>query len=243
MSEAENIETPNFRSFSGRVWNTFQLIDITPYIETKKIGKTLEYLSWANAWRCVMNVFPESTFEFDELTTFDNGTCEQWVTVTIIDGDNKTSRRWWLPVLDHKNQPVQNPNSMQINNTRMRVLVKCLAMMGLGTELYAGEDVPDAAFDKDVVSGAPKEEMRHPDLRPYPKSGAMADTIAQTKFDHAVAEDYAVTMLNLRDGDDMQGVLNLWQSIDQDTKVGVWGRLPSSFRTEIKASNEASNEA
>ena len=65
--------------------------------------------------------------------------------------------------MDYKNQPVSNPNSQQINNTRMRVLVKCLAMMGLGTELYAGEDVPDAENDKGVVTGTPEGSTLPPE--------------------------------------------------------------------------------
>ena len=158
MSEAEDVtpmEPVKFNSFAERVWHTFQLIDVGAEIESKSIGRAnLEYLPWANAWRFVMNAFPESTFEFDDLARFDNGTAEQWVTVTIRDGKQETSRRWWLPVLNHQNQPVSDPNAMQINNTRMRVLVKCLAMMGLGTELYAGEDVPDKENDKGVVSGS-----------------------------------------------------------------------------------------
>ena len=162
MSEAENTNVVRFKSFAEKVWTTFQLIDISPYIETKRIGKELEYLSWANAWRCVMGCFPESTFYFEELSKFDNGTCEQWVVVTIKEGEAETSRRWWLPVLDHRNQPVIDPNAMQINNTRMRVLVKCLAMMGLGTELYAGEDVPDPENDKDAVSGVKGGETLPP---------------------------------------------------------------------------------
>jgi hypothetical protein len=48
----------------------------------------------------------------------------------------------WLPVLDFKNKAIQSPNAFDINSARMRCLVKCLAMFGLGHYIYAGESAP-----------------------------------------------------------------------------------------------------
>ncbi len=52
------------------------------------------------------------------------------------------SHTMWLPVLDFKNKPIANPNAFDINTARMRCLVKCLAMFGLGHYIYAGEILP-----------------------------------------------------------------------------------------------------
>jgi hypothetical protein len=58
-----------------------------------------------------------------------------------IKGDIKTCL---LPVLDHKNKPIENPNSFAVNTSIMRCLAKCIALHGLGLYIYAGEDLPEA---------------------------------------------------------------------------------------------------
>ena len=137
-------------SFAARVYQTMRAQNVDKHVRKK--GK-LSYLPWAPAWNILMQHFPESDFKFDEPKMFSGSGGEQWVTVNVREGDNILTRQWWLPYLDYSNKPVANPSSMQINTTRMRVLVKCLAMCGLGTELYTGEDVPDASQDVEV-SGA-----------------------------------------------------------------------------------------
>ena len=160
MEESES----RWSSFAEEVWATLRLIDVTEYITSKRIGnRDLEYLTWSSAWVRVMECFPESYFEFDDLHVFSNGTAEQWVTVTIKRGDDELSRRWWLPCLSHTNQPLQDPTSAQINFTRMRVLVKCLAMCGLGTELFSGEDIPDKEIDQDATGRKAEGSVLPPD--------------------------------------------------------------------------------
>lgn len=167
MSEAIAMEVedvaPENMSFEERVWRTLSLIDMTEYVSKKTVkvkqkeGRaayefTLDYISWVNAWQKLMECFPQSHFEFDELASLPNGTAEQWITLTIREDENAMTRRWWLPVMDDRNQPVANPSSTQINKTRMRVLVKCIAMCGLGIEIYGGEDVQDTNADAEPVT-------------------------------------------------------------------------------------------
>ena len=52
-------------------------------------------------------------------------------------------RHMWLPVMDHRNNAVQHPTTRQVSDTRMRCLVKAIAMFGLGFYIYAGEDLPE----------------------------------------------------------------------------------------------------
>lgn len=68
-----------------------------------------------------------------------NGTGMVWVTVTL----GERSRTCFLPVMDHRNKPIQNPDAFQVNTAVMRCMTKCLAMFGLGLYIYAGEDLPD----------------------------------------------------------------------------------------------------
>jgi len=48
-----------------------------------------------------------------------------------------------LPVLDHKNKAIPNPDAFQVNTAIMRCLAKGIAMHGLGLYIYAGEDLPE----------------------------------------------------------------------------------------------------
>ena len=219
MSEESIVERAQWDSFAEEVWATFQLIDITDNVQQK--GK-LDYLSWANAWRYVMQTFPESSFEFDDPKMFDNMTGEQWVTVTIKKGEQTVTRRWWLPYLNYKNQPVENPNAMQINNTRMRVLVKCLAMLGLGTELYAGEDVPDAHNDQKTVKGS---------------GSVVAAVLEDVEVDWGEVSNHVNLIMAAylkEDDNDMHKALEPLKK-DNDLWVAVWSKLDSKVRSHIKA--------
>ena len=59
-------------------------------------------------------------------------------------------RHMWLPVMDHRNKAIPNPDKFAINSSKMRCLVKCFAMFGLGHYIYAGEDLPQAVVNATV---------------------------------------------------------------------------------------------
>jgi len=124
------------------VWDTLSTINVNEHVE-KKNG--FSYLSWAWAWGVLMENFPNSKFsfvEFDggsEVFYFPDGTAEVRCVLTV-DG---ISRVMWLPVMDHRNKAIVKPNARDINDTKMRCLVKAMALFGLGHYIYAGEDLPD----------------------------------------------------------------------------------------------------
>lgn len=94
--------------------------------------------------------------------------CHTEVTVPYIDDGANLTYEMWLPVMDGANKAmlmekytykvkeyiqrkwtgkyidkeVQKANMFDINKTIMRCLVKNLAMFGLGTYIYSGEDIP-----------------------------------------------------------------------------------------------------
>ena len=221
MSEQDLLEQNNApTSFAAKVWQTFQLVNISDHVQEKGNHK-LSYLPWASAWQFVMESFPESSFEFDEPKMFENRTGEQWVTVTIKDGEQELTRRWWLPYLNYNHAPVENPNAMQINNTRMRVLVKCLAMLGLGTELYTGEDVPDKDSDKKPVKG----------------SSVVAAVLEDVEVDWDLVAGHVATIKAAQFNEDDQALRNAMDKLasDNDMKVAVWSKLDPKTRAYIKA--------
>jgi len=129
------------------IWATLSSIDCSEHIEKK--GQ-FSYLAWTWAWAMVKERYPTSHYRLEDDITYPDGTMEVRVTVTV--GDNRRvagtdvgtclSHTMWLPVLDFKNKAIQNPNAFDINSARMRCLVKCLAMFGLGHYIYAGESAP-----------------------------------------------------------------------------------------------------
>lgn len=126
------------------IWDTLSKINVNPHVE-KKNG--FSYLSWAWAWGVLMDHFPDSKFMFDrdadgsELFRYPDGSCEVRCVLTI----NGVSRFMWLPVMDHRNKAITNPNARDANDAKMRCLVKAMALFGLGHYIYAGEDLPDAS--------------------------------------------------------------------------------------------------
>ena len=121
------------------IWETLSKIDVSDHTEKKA---NLTYLSWAWAWATLMKHYPDTNYEF-EIEKFDDSTVEVRVVVAITEGEETVMRHMWLPVMDHRNKAIPNPNAFDINKAKMRCLTKCLAMFGLGHYIYAGEDLPE----------------------------------------------------------------------------------------------------
>ena len=135
-------------SFS-EIYSTLSAVDLSKYTE-KKMGLT--YLSWANAWGVLMTHYPTARYKILSSESFSDGSMEVWVEVTIED----YTRRMWLPVMNHKNQAICNPSSRDVSDARMRCLVKCLSLFGLGLYIYQGEDLPrqEKPVDTKAVNAA-----------------------------------------------------------------------------------------
>ena len=129
------------------VWDKLSKIDCSDKIEKKM---NLSYLSWAWAWGVLQEHYPQAQYLFyqgeDDVpyVRYPDGTGEVRCRISI---DNLT-REMTLCVMDFKNNAVKNPNSSQVNNSKMRCLTKCLAMFGLGHYIYAGEDLPEDVEDE-----------------------------------------------------------------------------------------------
>jgi len=48
-----------------------------------------------------------------------------------------------LPVMDHRNKPIMNPDAFQVNTAIVRCMTKAVSLHGLGLYIYAGEDLPE----------------------------------------------------------------------------------------------------
>jgi hypothetical protein len=174
----------------SNVWKTLSAIDCSKHVEKKG---NLSYLSWAWAWQTLMEHYPEATYEYFDPTFLENGTVEVSVAVTV-EGITHTM---WLPVMDNRNKSIVNPTSRDISDARMRCLVKCVAMFGLGIYLYAGEDLPSSVKDAPINSAQAAQlksllEITGSDVQKF------CQVFKCTSVDDlpAVQFDRALTMLN-----------------------------------------------
>jgi hypothetical protein len=145
-----------------------QTVNISDLLEKKG---SLSYLSWAHAWGEALKIDPAATFEVHSFDRGDgvkqaymdvNGTALVWVTVTM-NGKPMTCQ---LPVMNHKNEAITNPNAFAVNTAMMRCMVKAIALHGLGLYVYKGEDLPDGEDEeakptpKPAAKPAPKVEPK-----------------------------------------------------------------------------------
>ena len=125
-------------SLSKQVWQTLSAVDVSDHIEKKG---SLSYLSWAWAYGTMMEHYPDLHYSFEQDRCEFTNTVEISCSVLVNDKDQSMVRSMWLPVMDHRNKAIVNPDKFAINSSKMRCLVKCFAMFGLGHYIYAGEDI------------------------------------------------------------------------------------------------------
>ena len=156
--------------------NTFEIlnkVDVSQF--TKKKGK-FSYLSWCFAVQELLRVCPEATWEVHTFKNTDD--IEQpymktdtgyFVQVTVsVDSVDRTQVH---PVLDNKNQSIDNPNAFQINTSIQRCLAKAIALHGLGLYIFAGEDLPES----DPLSAEQKKKLN--DLASNIKDASVRDGV------------------------------------------------------------------
>lgn len=148
------------RSYQS-IWDDLSEIDCSDYTEVKDIGRAkLTYLSWAWAWGMMMTKYPDLQVEWMEdaegaftgVRYARDGSAMVHCRTTIPDGEGGVLfREMWLPVMDGRNQAIKDPDAREISDAKMRCLVKCFALWGMGHYIYAGEDIPhDPAQEKAV---------------------------------------------------------------------------------------------
>ena len=119
-------------------------INVNDHTEKKN---NLTYLSWAWAWAEVLKHDPEAIWVChtygqpgnEEPCMRIGKTAMVHVSVTI----KNLRRECMLPVMDHRNKAIQDPDAFAVNTAIMRCMTKAISMHGLGLYIYAGEDLPE----------------------------------------------------------------------------------------------------
>ena len=205
-------------------------LNVNDHVE-KKNG--LSYLSWAWAWAEVLKVDPQATW--NPMFNGPQGSESPWfvlpdgsmmVGVSVaIKGHAKSCM---LPVMDHRNKAIKNPDAFAVNTALMRCLAKCIAMHGLGLYIYAGEDLPEDDKPAKTAGGVIKAtdgalESLPADERDYIKELA-ADITEMTYPDSMVIAIESAQLEN-------------------EQKVALWSLLPSNIRSAIKKEQERKQAA
>ena len=112
----------------------------------KKNGMT--YLSWAYAVDQLLQLDPNASWEYGTPVMYGE-TMMVFCTVTAF-GKAMTAH---LPVMNHMNKAIANPNAFEVNTAMQRCLVKAIALHGLGLYIYAGEDLPAGDDPASVLAG------------------------------------------------------------------------------------------
>ena len=115
-------------------YKELRAISVADKIE-KKNG--LSYLSWPFAVDTLLSHDAAATWEYGTPIMFGE-TMMVSCTVNAF-GKSMTSH---LPVMDHRNKAIPNPDAFSVNTAMQRCLVKAIALHGLGLYIYAGEDLP-----------------------------------------------------------------------------------------------------
>ena len=227
----------------GEVWKALTKVDCNEHV--KKKGN-LSYLSWAWAWGVLMDNYPQAEYTFTQShTLMDDGSKRHLDTQFYPDGTasvtctieiGKLSREMWLPVMDFRNNSLPNPTSRQISDAKMRCLVKCMAMFGLGYYIYAGEDLPtDGAtteddlakagmpVDKAPTSGVTKEHaekvMKARETKPKKPTKAQQE---RTRMVNEIKENVTHPALNDISRTAIEGFLAKLHDMTPKSEVEMW---------------------
>tara|TARA_R110000765_G_scaffold404566_1_gene500846 strand:+ start:66 stop:707 length:642 start_codon:yes stop_codon:yes gene_type:complete len=154
-------------SLAKEVHDTFEKVNLfkNGLVEWKNIGRTdLAYLKWAVAWKVLKEHFPDSHREYTtherpdnrpgmiDVLYYTDGSASVECTVEIRKGEETYRQSTWRPILNHSNKTVVNPSAMEVNTAKQRCLVKTLAEMGLGLNIFMGR-LEDYEGGEDSISG------------------------------------------------------------------------------------------
>jgi hypothetical protein len=217
-------------------------LNVQDHVE-KKNG--LSYLSWAWAWAEALKADPTAKFHVDTFQRADattvpymdiNGTAMVWVRTTLF-GKEMTC---FLPVMDHRNKPIPNPDAFQVNTAIMRCMTKCLALHGLGLNLYAGEDLPMVDSDPKKTADKPAEPPKVP-AKVEGKPGRWQMNVTTkpdatpTDFINIVAEAVVVCLEQAASQSDVMEIFKVNKAVFEKVKAlnnGSYMDLLEAFKTK-----------
>jgi hypothetical protein len=218
-TQAIEVESPFQRLFA---------INVNDHVEKKN---NLSYLTWAWAVAELLKADPMATWEYKEHVRW-NDTVMVFCTVTAFNKQMTAQ----LPVMDHRNKAISNPDAFAVNTAMQRCLAKAIALHGLGLYIYSGEDLPESEAEAFAKKATEKGVT--------PTAGAMEHmSEAERKF---IAEFAEGIQQHFNDGTATPAELVSMleeRHLDAEEKVAVWSLLDSKVRSAIKKAHETAKIA
>jgi hypothetical protein len=85
--------------------------------------------------------------------------------------------------MDYRHKAIANPDARSISDAKMRCMVKCFALFGLGHYIYSGEDLPAKEKSTPEKVSAPKA------AEPKPKAAKSKPETVDPSHDYAYGEE------------------------------------------------------
>jgi hypothetical protein len=138
-----------------------------------------------------------------------------------------------LPVMDHRNKAIANPDAFQVNTAMQRCLAKAIALHGIGLYIYAGEDLPEGATE------APKafSDIKAPSHKPVAHDAWDALSADEQTWLNDIADGVRL-VLSTKGGAAAIATLEE-QGLSADHKVAIWSRFASHERSAMKKKEAA----
>jgi hypothetical protein len=207
-----------------------ELAKLNVNAHTEKKGN-LTYLSWAWAADQLLKQDDKATWEYrwvqDKPYVMIGDTCMVFCTVTAF-GVPRTAQ---LPVMDHRNKAIVNPDAFQVNTAMQRCLAKAIALHGIGLYIYAGEDLPEGE------SSPTKADIPAPNHKPVTKDVWDSLSTDEQTWLQDIADSVRM-VLQSKGGPAAIATLEE-QGLSVDHKVAIWSRFDSKERSAMKKKEAA----
>lgn len=194
-------------------YDELRKINVNDKIEKKG---SLSYLSWAWAVDTLLQADPTATWTYSEPKAWG----DTWMVFCTVTA-NSISRTAQLPVMDHKNKAIANPDAFQVNTAMQRCLAKAISLHGIGLYIYAGEDLPDGEDAPKTIQSVHK-----------PTDGAW-ESMGEEEQNFLTSVAMEVLSRLVVSPEDAFDYLEE-QKLDNDEKIALWTRFDSKTRSALK---------
>lgn len=192
-------------------------INVKDKIERKN---GLSYLSWAWAVDQLLRNDSGATWSYGDPVKWGE-TIMVFCTVTVF-GKQMTAQ---LPVMDHRNKAIANPDAFAVNTAMQRCLVKAIALHGLGLYIYAGEDLPMEVEEPNLsASGVAETAFKslQPEVQDLLRKMVPRVVVQAThKNIEGVQAIFAEAYDNFHEEDRNTLKLGLWWLLDSKTRTAI----------------------
>ena len=207
-------------------------INVNDRIEKKG---NLSYLSWAWAVDQLLRQDPQAVWEYKEPARWGE-TVMVFCAVTAF-GVTRTAQ---LPVMDHRNKAISNPDAFQVNTAMQRALAKAIALHGLGLYIYAGEDLPN---DIDNSGDGLTHDQRNKiaDLCCVLTDAYQADCDVFTEYEQITDNEEKLYLWSMLDSK-IRSTLKAYDAIMQASSMeglrAAWEAAPKHAHTRLEQAKE-----